>query len=45
MGGQAKGKKKNKPKRKDNRLNKGNVLSDVVRGPANQSNTTDVLEV
>lgn len=44
MGGQAKGKKKNKPKRKDNRPNKGNVPPDV-RCPATRSNTTDTLEV
>lgn len=45
MGGQAKGKKKNKPKRKDNRPNKGNAPSGVVRCPATHSNTTDMLEV
>lgn len=44
MGGQAKGKKKNKPKRKDNRPNKGNFPSAVVRCPATGSNT-DLLEV
>lgn len=44
MGGQAKGKKKNRPKRKDNRPNKGNFPSAVVRCPATDSKT-DLLEV
>lgn len=42
MGGQAKGKKKNKPKRRDNRPNKGNVVSNVVQL---QHSDADALEV